>query len=323
MNQRRTERVFALLAGFSFVAIAACPSGVAAQAAPPPAPPAQATQPAPQVVSPLGKSFYGRPDSDGAIAKADTALAADPANVDLVLAAARARDAAFQYAEAIPLYGKAISAAPADVRGYRFRGHRYISTRRFPEAIQDLEKARTLAPGSFDVAYHLALAYFLSGEFGKAADEYGRCLSWTDTAALPEGWRSCAAAAATDEDRVAITDWQYRALRRAGRHPAAVRSLAAIAEGMAVKENAAYYQALLFYKGRRTEDEVLAPKTLEDNTFVTTAYGVATFYLAEKRQADACRLLRAIVADTPHWNGFGFIAAETDLSGRMKEACRQ
>jgi len=276
----------------------------------------------PQVVSSLGKSFFARSDSDGSIVKADAALAADPGNVALMIAAGRARDAVFQYNEAIDVYSKAIAAAPSDVRGYRFRGHRYISTRRFPDAIRDLERARTLAPASFDVAYHLGLAYFLSGEFSRAAEEYGRCLASKEEAALPEGWRSCAAAAKSDDDRVAIADWRYRALRRAGRHGPATQSLGTIVEGMAVKENTAYYQALLFYKTLRSEDDVLAPKTLQDNTFVTTAFGLANFYLAEKREADACRLLRAIVADDLHWNGFGFIGAETELAGRLQKICQ-
>jgi tetratricopeptide (TPR) repeat protein len=277
---------------------------------------AQQAEARPQVVSPLGKSFFGRPDGDGGIAKADAALAAEPGSVSLMIAAGRARDAALQYNEAIELYSKAIAAAPSG-----FRGHRYISTRRFADAIKDLEKARTLAPSSFDVAYHLGLGYFLAGDFRKAHAEYRRCLSSKEEGSLPEGWRSCAGAASTDDDRVALTDWLYRADRRDGQHADAAAVLAKIAEGMAVKENTAYYQALLFYKGLRTEDDVLAPKTLQDNTFVTTAFGLANFYLAEKRETDACRLLKAIVADDTHWNGFGFIAAETELSGRLRKVC--
>ena len=276
----------------------------------------------PEVTSPFGRRFYAKPDADGAIAKADAALAVSPGDPDLLLAAARARDAALQFSGSIPLYTKAIAAAPGDVRAYRFRGHRYISTRRFAEAARDLEKARALAPASFDVAYHLALAYFLLGDFARAADEYGRCLASSDAGPLPEGWRSCAAIARSDADRVAIIDWRYRALRRAGRRAPAAQLLSTVGEGLAVKENAAYYQALLFYRGLRTEDDVLGPKTLEDSTFVTTAYGLASYYVAEKRLPDACRLVRAIVADEPHWNGFGFIAAEADLSGRLATACR-
>src|SRR5512136_85994 len=81
----------------------------------------------PEVVSPLGKSFFARPDTAGAIAKADAALAMDPKNIDLLLAAAAARAAALQFTEAIRLYTQVIALAPGDVRAYRFRGHRYIS----------------------------------------------------------------------------------------------------------------------------------------------------------------------------------------------------
>lgn len=311
--------VLALLAVLALGA--AAPTG---QQPPSPAPsPGQAAvSQEPEYVSPSGRRFFAKPDADGAIAKADAALAAVPADLNLLLGAARARDNALQFSGSIPLYTRAIAADPSDVRAYRFRGHRYISTRRFPDAVRDLERARLLAPSSFDVAYHLALAYFLSGEFDRAAEEYGRCLAGREEGPLPDGWRSCAAVARSDDDRVAITDWRYRALRRAGRRTQAVQLLATIGEGMAVKENGAYYQALLAYRGLRTEDEVLAPRTLEDNTFVTTAYGLASYYVAEKRLPDACRLLRAIVADEPHWNAFGFIAAEADLATRLAASCR-
>ena len=123
----------------------------------------------PQVVSPLGKQFFAKADADGAIAKADVALAAEPNNLDLLIAAARARDTALQFDASIAMYTKAIGLAPNDVRAYRFRGHRYISTRKFDLAIKDLERATALAPSSYDVAYHLGLAYFMTAQFPAAA----------------------------------------------------------------------------------------------------------------------------------------------------------
>lgn len=273
----------------------------------------------PQVVSALGKSFFAKPDADGAVAKAEAALAADPANLDLVIAAGRAHDAALQFDASIPLYTRAISMAPADVRAYRFRGHRYISTRQFDLAVKDLERALSIAPSSFDVAYHLGLAYFLTAKFPAAANTYRGCLDRkTPGTGLPAGWRDCAAlSAASDRDeesRIGVSDWLYRSLRRAGRNEEAKALLASIPEGLPVKENEAYYRALLFYKGARSEAQVLPDEAFKENTGVTVGYGLANFYLAEGKTAKACGLLRRLVEDEAHWNAFGFIGAEADLT---------
>ncbi len=288
----------------------------------------------PQVVSPLGKQFFAKADNDGAIAKADAALAAEPNNLDLLIAAARARDGALQFDAAIEMYTKAIGMAPDDVRAYRFRGHRYISTRKFELAIKDLEHALSLAPSSFDVVYHLGLAYFLTAEFPAAAKTYRACLDRkTPGPALPAGWRDCAALssgtppdparlatapaesqAPDDESRIGVSDWLYRSLRRAGRAEEAKALLAGIREGLAVKENEAYYRALLFYKGARTEAQVLPDEAFKENTGVTVGYGLANYYLAEGQTAKACALMRRLVQDEAHWNAFGFIGAEADLT---------
>lgn len=269
---------------------------------------------APELTTLLGKPVYARPDTDGAIAKADAALAAQPANVDLLLAAARARDVALQFHAAIEVYTRAIAAAPADVRPLRFRGHRYISTRRFALAVADLEKAYALAPSSFDVAYHLALAHYLRGAFDDAAHVYRACLDGTAPAGrLPDGWRSCTTTKATPNDRVAVSDWLYRALRRAGRHAEARALAAEIADGWPVGENEAYYTALRFYRGAVSEADAMAPTTTRENRLVTVGYGIAVHHLANGNTAEACALLRRI-ADEPNWNAFGVVAAEADLA---------
>ena len=303
--------------GLVSVALAAAmlPAILLGLAGPPQAPAEQK----PQVVTALGKSYFARADADGSIAKAEAALAADPKNLDLIIAAARAHDVALQFDASIALYTKAIGMAPDDVRAYRFRGHRYISTRRFDPAIQDLERALALAPSSFDVVYHLGLAYFLTARFPAAAGTYYGCLDRkAPGAGLPAGWRDCAALSAAsdrdDESRIGISDWLYRSLRRAGRHEEAGALLRGIPEGLPIKENEAYYRALHFYKGARTEADVLPAEAFKENTGVTVGYGLANFYLAEGQTAKACALLRRLVEDEAHWNAFGFIGAEADLT---------
>ena len=285
-----------------------------------PAPGATQAGTAPELTTLLGRAVVARPDTDGAIAKADAALAADPRNVDLILAAARARDVALQFHAAIEVYTRGLAIAPDDVRLLRFRGHRYISIRRFDLAVADLQKAVGLTPSSFDVTYHLGLAHYLRGEFAEAARVYRSCLDATsDPRPLPQGWRSCTTTRTTDNDRVAVTDWLYRALRRAGRHDEAKALLPAFTAGMKVGENEAYYTALRFYGGAVTEETAMTPATKSENRLVTVGYGVATFHLANGDTARACALLKRI-ADEPNWNAFGVIAAEVDLAQRG--ACR-
>jgi tetratricopeptide (TPR) repeat protein len=270
----------------------------------------------PELTTLLGRAVFARPDADGAIAKADAALAADSSNVDLILAAARARDVALQFHAAIEVYTKGLAIAPTDVRLLRFRGHRYISIRRFDLAVADLQKAVEIAPSSFDVTYHLGLAHYLRGEFGDAARVYRSCLdAKADRAPLPQGWRSCTATSATPNDRVAVSDWLYRALRRAGRHDEAKALLPAFTAEMKVGENEAYYTALRFYAGAVTEEAAMTPATKNENRLVTVGYGVATHHLANGDMDRACMLLK-LIADEPNWNAFGVIAAETDLAQR-------
>jgi tetratricopeptide (TPR) repeat protein len=274
----------------------------------------------PELTTLLGREVSARPDSDGAIAKADAALAADPRNVDLILAAARARDVALQFHAAIDVYTRGLAIAPSDVRLLRFRGHRYISVRQFDRAVADLQRAVALAPSSFDVTYHLALAHYLRGEFDAAAAVYRSCLDATTPGPLPPGWRSCTTTRTTANDRVAVTDWLYRTLRRAGRRDEATALLAPIAAGLSVGENEAYYTALRFYKGDVTEIQALTPTTANENRLVTIGYGIAVHYGANGDSERACELLQRIASE-PNWNAFGVIAAEADLA-RTPGLCR-
>jgi tetratricopeptide (TPR) repeat protein len=268
----------------------------------------------PEVVSPLGKSHFAKP-ADEKVTAAEKVLAEKPADPDRMIAAGRAYDAVLQFSRSIPLYTKVIKLLPNDVRAYRFRGHRYISTRRFKDALTDLTRAEKITPDSFDVLYHLALAQYLSGEFGPAADTYNRCLEYKGgkTANLPAEWRSCADL--DDESRVAMMNWRYAALRRAGRTEDARKLLEGVRENQGIKENIAYLQALLFYRGDRKED-VFDSAKLTGSSAMALAYPIANFALISGDTAKACASFQKIVSDEENWAAFGFIAAETDLARR-------
>jgi tetratricopeptide (TPR) repeat protein len=274
----------------------------------------------PEAVSLMGEPLYPRPDPDpSAIAALETELAAAPDDLESVIALARELRGSLRFSEAIDLYTRATELAPDDWRPWRFRGHRMISTRRFAEAVADLERARELAEYNFDVSYHLALAYYLSGRFDDATAEYARCLALAsdeDARRLEDagrlvGQRTCMTIADSDDTRVAILEWQYRALRQAGRHAEAAALAGAVPAELEVTANGAYHQALLAHSGRLDPAPLVLPIPPEGR-FETRAYGVALDELLDGDRERGLLLLRRIAAD-PHWSGFGRIAAEADL----------
>ncbi|HIB96733.1 MAG TPA: hypothetical protein EYO70_09315, partial [Candidatus Marinimicrobia bacterium] len=76
--------------------------------------------------------------------KAQTDYDNNPENADNIIWLGR-RTAYFgEYHKAIEIFSEGITKFPDDARMYRHRGHRYISTRKFDLAIEDLEKASKL-----------------------------------------------------------------------------------------------------------------------------------------------------------------------------------
>lgn len=234
-----------------------------------------------------------------------------------------------RYREAIETYTKGISLFPNSPELYRHRGHRYISTRQFEKAVADLEKSAMLVKSipltqeangipiplpendqpttlQFNIYYHLGLAYYLQGEYGKAADAYEQCMEYSQT----------------DDEIAATADWLYMAYRRMGEDEVAEETLAMIREDMNIKENEGYFERLLMYKGLVAPDSLLnigsnVPLADRDLALATQGYGVGNFYLYNGEQQLGKQILEDIV-EGRHWAAFGYIAAEADLA-RMKE----
>ena len=274
-------------------------------------------------------SLLGQPLSPGipvapAVAAADSALAAAPDDPERLLAAASARAASWRFREAVALYTRGMERWPQDWRFPRFRGHRYITLRKFPEAARDLDLAGRLDSTNFDVAYHQGLAHFLLGHHDRAAQVYGNCLAKAGNEALRAreaagaygaGYRSCMRNATDADSRVAMSDWAWRALMHAGRRGDADALLAGIGEGLAVSTNRSYYENLLLYKGLRTPEQVMTAAGSDSVRFSTSGYAVANWYLLRGDTARARDMFRR-VARSPHWSGFGVIGAEVELVRR-------
>jgi tetratricopeptide (TPR) repeat protein len=273
-----------------------------------------------QGTSLLGGPLIASPDTGQAMADARAGVAEAPESVDAHLELGGALAALFRYREAQDVYTLAHGLDPEDWRPLRFRGHRHISLREFDRAVADLEAARERAPSSFDVAYHLGLALYLSGEFEAAAAEYGRCLDLASDAealaleasgSLGDGFRSCMSIAESDDTRVALLDWYWRALNRAGREGEAAALLTGVSADMEVQANTAYHHLLLHYRGEMDEDQLLAGVG-DLYRLETVGYGLANRKLLEGDTASALELMNEVTTDS-QWPGFGRIAAEADL----------
>ncbi len=258
-----------------------------------------AAQTEPEITSPLGVKFYSQPDDKNTIAEAEKKLAADPKNIDLLIALGRAQAQLWRYRDAITTYTRGIEIDPRNAIFYRHRGHRYISTRQFDKAVGDLERAASLNDKDYDILYHLGLVYYLKGRFDKAAAAYEKCR----------------VVARDDDGVIAVSDWLYMTYRRMKKAKEAAGVLERITPEMKVVENKSYFDRLLFYKGLKKESDIVTDK-LTDLDIATIGYGMGNWHLYNGSREKAKEYFQKIVGGK-YWPAFGFIAAETELA-RMR-----
>lgn len=225
-----------------------------------------------------------------------------------------------RYKEAIAIYTNAIMKYPKDARLYRHRGHRLITLRCFDDAIKDFEKAAKLIKDQPDevepdgmpnarniptstlqsnIWYHLGLAHYLKGDFGRARKAY----------------RAAEKVSKNPDMLVATTHWLYMTLRRLGREKEARATLAPITDNLEVIENADYYKLLKLYQGKLKPSDLLSDSNQTANTLsnATVGYGVGNWFLYNGRRADAENIFRQVIMGN-QWASFGHIAAEVELT---------
>lgn len=316
---RRAATRGAGLAALSFV-------GVLAACAKPSAPPSPDHPPF-QTVSLLGDTLRTLPLSaetrakyERQLAEARAAYEHAPTDVDSIIWYARRLGYLGQLREAIEVYGRGMALYPDNPWLYRHRGHRFISVRDFGAAIADLEKASALVAGKPDavepdgqpnakntpigtlhsnIGYHLALAYYLQGQFDQAAGIAQREVT----------------AATNDDRRVSMGHWLYMSLRKQGKDSAAAAVVAPMGPAMTIVENEAYHRLIRLYRGELPPDSVLTvgPGGELSVSDASAAYGLATWYEYTGRREDAVALWRRIVG-AGQWGAFGTIAAEVELA---------
>lgn len=223
-----------------------------------------------------------------------------------------------RYRDAIAVFSDGLAANPGSFKLRRHRGHRYISTRQLDAAIADLSQAAELSRGVPDspepdgqpnernlprstdqsnIWYHVALAWYLRGDYGRAAD----------------AWRACLEYSRVNDDMLAATSyWLYLALRRAGRDAEAGEVLRPIHARMDIIENHAYHRLLMLFRGELTEEQV-AGSSSSDLDDASLGYGLGAWRWVEGDREGALERWRRVVAG-PNWAAFGFIAGEAELA---------
>jgi tetratricopeptide (TPR) repeat protein len=258
-----------------------------------------------EVRSPLGREFRSQPDTKGAVAAAEKALAENPKDVKLILKLSQAYASVWQEKEAVSACGRGLAIEPNNVDLLVERGHRELPLREFQQAKKDLERATALDPKQTEGYYHLGLANYFLGEFAPAADAFckGRDL------------------VTAQDSLVNFTNWCYVALRRAGKKDEAVKALEKVPPDM--KSNAGhtefYFNLVRFYQGLKKETEILPPPPKDANdteaelAFDTIAYQIGNWSLYNGDKARAREYFEKVSKGSV-WVTWGFVGSETELA---------
>jgi len=296
----------------------ACERGDQTSAAPELPAGAQAMSLSGEALYPPEMSEEVRADREARLAEARADYEADPDDADAIIWLGRRTAYLGEYQDAIVIYSEGIAKHPDDPRMYRHRGHRYITVRRFDDAIADLERAAQLIAGTEDevepdgmpnarniptstlhsnIWYHLGLAHYLKGDFENALRAY----------------RECMTASGTPDMLVATSHWLYMTLRRLGREDEAAAVLEPIHSEMDIIENDSYHRLLLMYKGELDAEVLLAEaQTADGLDNATLGYGIGNWHYYNGRLEQAEVVFRSVLEGS-QWAAFGYIAAEVDV----------
>lgn len=230
----------------------------------------------------------------GAIARAESALAADPGNVDRIIQLGVAQSGVRQYREAIETFTRGLAIAPDNPLLYRWRGHRHLSVRAFDQAMDDLTRGARLDSTNYAIWYHLGIVRYARADFAGAVDAFQR--------AQPR---------APEADELAgATDWLWMSLSRAG-HAAHAQDLLDRHPDSLPSTNA-YARRLQLYRGQIRPEEVVTAADTGDVAVATLSYGVGNWYLVRGDTARAREWFERSVR-SGGWPAFGFIVSEIEL----------
>ena len=246
-------------------------------------------------------ALFEKTENDKALAAYEKAIALDAKQPDYHVGRCRTLARLMRHKEAIDSCTDAVKLDPNHAQALLERGHFLINVRQADKALPDLLQARKLGADPYGVAYHLSLAYYVTGDFTRAAEEYEQC--------YPN--------AKTDDNRVACLAWQYVALVRAGRKAEAAKILERITPETKVQSSVAYLDRLLLFKGIKNEEDVAQVMQKDNLQLPTVAYGIGVWHVVNGRQARAREYFEKATAPPAQQSGFGSVASYYELQ-RMK-----
>lgn len=244
----------------------------------------------------------------------------NPNSADAIIWLGRRTAYLGNYKESIKIFTDGIAKFPNDGRFLRHRGHRLITIRCFDDAIRDFETAQKLVRGKPDeiepdglpnarniptstlqtnIFYHLGLAYYLKGDFDRAASAFMASFNL----------------AKNDDMRVAAAHWVYMCARRFGREKTAREFIKReIKDNLDIIENDDYYKLVKLYQGKLKPEDLLKEIGAETKTLsnASLGYGLGNWFLYNGEKEKASKIFRQITSGN-QWSSFGYIAAEAEL----------
>ncbi len=257
----------------------------------------QSAEPEPEYVSAAGRKYFALPDAQGQVALARKKLDTDSKNVALLIALGDAHAVIWSHKEAIRIYDRAFALDPNNATLFQQRGHRFLSIREFAKARADLEKAAAMDAKLAGAWYYLGVLDYVEGRFDQAAADFEKNLALQGDDVVKG---------------IGTVDWLYMSYRRGKQDEKAKALLARVTPELKIEGNPRlYFNRTLFYKGLKTEDELLAGAT-SDVERTTLAYGIGNFHLLSGDKKKARESMERAL-DTTAWVALAFIAAERDL----------
>jgi tetratricopeptide (TPR) repeat protein len=200
----------------------------------------------------------------------------------------------------------------------RYRGQRYITTRQFNKAINDLQQAAFYARNApneldpdeqpnafnrpvynikFNIWYHLGLAYYIVGNYDKAISSFKKSADFTN-----------------NNDLVVLNaHWLYSTYRKIGNDLAANDVINEISSRMRLLENRKYHDLIMLYRGFVIPDLLINRNKEEQVLNADVAYGIGNWYLLQGQMESARNMFNNIIGKN-QWDNYGYIAAEAEIN---------
>ncbi len=253
-----------------------------------------------QYKSPAGVEYRSQKDT-GTVARAQKALAANPKDVNLIIALGTAQAGIRDMRGAIQTFTRGLDVVPNNALLYRWRGHRHLSLRELDLALDDFSKGLKIDSTVYGIWYHLGIVKFVRGDFNGAADAFKR--------AQPR---------APDAGELAgSTDWLWMSLSRAGKGAEAKAMLARRPDSLKTDPEYGYTKRLRMYRGEVTPEKLITKTDTADVQAATLNFGLGNWYLIKGDTAKAKTAFEKSTA-SGGWPGFGFIVSEAELK-RLKK----